>query len=41
MGRSLHLQRGFWCAIACLVAVVFPATALADPPPNDDRADAQ
>ncbi|MEA2466187.1 MAG: hypothetical protein QOJ57_313 [Thermoleophilaceae bacterium] len=41
MTRSVLLRRGFWCLIACACAVVFPASAFADPPPNDDRADAQ
>jgi len=41
MRRSLRLQRSFWCAFACAVAAVFPASALAAPPPNDNRADAQ
>jgi hypothetical protein len=41
MGHSLLLQRGFWCAVACVAAVLFPAAAQAAPPANDNRANAQ
>ena len=41
MTRSVLSRRSFWCLIACLCAAIFPASALAAPPPNDNRADAQ
>jgi hypothetical protein len=41
MGRSVLSRRSFWCLIACLCAALFPASALAAAPPNDNRADAR
>jgi hypothetical protein len=41
MARSVLLRRGFGCLIACMCAAVLPASALADPPPNDHHLAAQ
>lgn len=41
MLRSLLLRRGLSCVFAGACLVVFPAQALADPPANDNRSQAQ
>jgi hypothetical protein len=41
MARSLVLRRVLSCVFACAFVAVFPASALADKPPNDNRLAAQ